>query len=58
LLDLPIRQRTALYLRYYDDLSEAQAAEVMGCSVSAVKSLVNRGLNGLRVELGSDHEEN
>lgn len=45
---LPPRQRAALFLRYYQDLSEAQAAEVLDCSVSAMKSLVNRALNELR----------
>lgn len=49
LLLLPVRQRAALFLRYYQDLSEAQAAEILQCSVSAVKSLVNRGLKDLRV---------
>jgi RNA polymerase sigma factor (sigma-70 family) len=49
LLLLPVRQRAALFLRYYQDLSEAQAAEVLQCSVSALKSLVNRGLKELRV---------
>jgi RNA polymerase sigma factor (sigma-70 family) len=48
LLRLPLRQRAALYLRYYQDLSEAQAAEALGCSVGALKSLVNRGLTQLR----------
>jgi RNA polymerase sigma-70 factor (sigma-E family) len=48
LLGLPHRQRAALVLRYYDDLSELQTAEVLGCSVSAVKSLVTRGTNTLR----------
>jgi RNA polymerase sigma factor (sigma-70 family) len=48
LLLLPVRQRAALFLRYYQDLSEAQAAEVLQCSVSALKSLVNRGLKELR----------
>jgi RNA polymerase sigma factor (sigma-70 family) len=51
LLLLPARQRAALFLRYYQDLSEAQTAEVLLCSVSAVKSLVNRGLKELRVRL-------
>jgi RNA polymerase sigma factor (sigma-70 family) len=50
LLLLPVRQRAALFLRYYQDLSEAQAAEVLQCSVSAFKSLVNRGLKALRVQ--------
>lgn len=48
---LPHRQRAALVLRYYEDLSERQAAEALGCSVSAVKSLVTRGLQGLRAEM-------
>ncbi len=51
LLDLPLRQRTALFLRYYQDLSEVQAAETLGCSLSALKSLVNRGLKELRAAL-------
>jgi DNA-directed RNA polymerase specialized sigma24 family protein len=38
---LPARQRAAL-LRYYEDLSERDAAEALGCSLSAVKSLVAR----------------
>jgi RNA polymerase sigma-70 factor (sigma-E family) len=34
--DLPPRQRAALVLRYYEDLSEAATADLMGCSVGAV----------------------
>lgn len=45
---LPHRQRAALVLRYYDDLSEAQTADVLGCSVHAVKQLVQRGLRRMR----------
>lgn len=48
---LPLRQRSALYFRYYEDLSEVQAADALGCSVSALKALVNRGLKELRGEL-------
>lgn len=48
---LPYRQRAALVLRYYEDLSERQAADALGCSVSAVKSLVSRGLQALRTEM-------
>lgn len=51
---LPPRQRAALFLRYYQDLSEAQTAEVLDCSVSAVKSLVNRALNELRATTRSE----
>ena len=42
------RQRAALVLRYYDDLSEQQTADVLGCSVRAVKSLVARGMQAMR----------
>jgi RNA polymerase sigma-70 factor (sigma-E family) len=47
---LPARQRAALVLRYYEDLSEKQTAAAMGCSLRTVKSLVNRGLANLRQE--------
>lgn len=45
---LPVRQREALVLRYYADLSEAQIAEAMGISAGAVKSHAHRGLATLR----------
>jgi RNA polymerase sigma factor (sigma-70 family) len=45
---LPARQRAALVLRYYEDLSERETADVLGCSVAAVKSLVARGGEALR----------
>lgn len=49
--ELPARQREALVLRYYLDLSEAQAAEVMGVSAGAVKSHTARALAALRREM-------
>ena len=45
---LPPRQRAALVLRYYEDLSEAEIARVLGCRVAAVKSLLHRALKALR----------
>jgi RNA polymerase sigma-70 factor (sigma-E family) len=48
LLQLPERQRTAIVLRYYEDLSEARTAEVMACPVGTVKSLASRGMDRLR----------
>lgn len=54
LLRLPHRQRAALVFRYYEDLSEQQTAEILGCSVGAVKSLVNRGTQALRKRIGED----
>lgn len=45
------RQRAALVLRFYDDLSEAQIAEVLGCRPGTVKSTISRALARLRKEL-------
>ena len=56
LLTLPARQRSALFFRYYEDLSEAQAADALGCSLSALKALVNRGLKELRSQLEGERD--
>ena len=53
---LPSRQRAALVLRFYADLTEAQTAEAMGCAVGTVKSQVAAGLAKLRDRLGEDAE--
>jgi RNA polymerase sigma-70 factor (sigma-E family) len=42
------RQRTAVVLRYYGDLSEGDIANAMGCGVAAVKALLFRALKELR----------
>ena len=44
------RQRAALVLRYYEDLSEQQTADLLGCPVRTVKSLVARGLAAMRAQ--------
>jgi RNA polymerase sigma-70 factor (sigma-E family) len=51
LLRLPPRQRTAIVLRFYEDLSEQQTADAMRCAVGTVKSLVSRGMDSLRTYL-------
>jgi RNA polymerase sigma-70 factor (sigma-E family) len=48
---LPVRQRAVLVLRYFNDLTEAQAAEVLGCAPGTVKSSASRGLARLREAL-------
>lgn len=52
ILDLPPRQRAAIVLRYYEDLSERQAAEVLRCSVGALNQLVVRATASLRDRIG------
>jgi RNA polymerase sigma-70 factor (sigma-E family) len=48
LLQLPPRQRAVIVLRYWEQLSEAEAAEMLGCSVGTVKSAASRGLSRMR----------
>lgn len=45
---LPARQRAAVVLRYYEHLTEAETAEIMGCSVGTVKSQTSRGIAAMR----------
>ena len=45
---LPHRQRAAIVLRFYEDLSEHQTADILGCSAKAVRSLVGRAKDSLR----------
>ena len=52
---LPMRQRAVLVLRYFEDLTEAQAAEALGCSIGTVKSQAARALARLR-QLTSERE--
>jgi RNA polymerase sigma-70 factor (ECF subfamily) len=47
-------QRAVLVLRFYEDLSERQTAELLGCSVGTVKSQTARGLAALRRRVGTE----
>lgn len=49
---LPRRQREVLVLRYYEGLSEARIADLLGCSSGSVKTHASRGLRALAVRLG------
>jgi RNA polymerase sigma factor (sigma-70 family) len=51
---LPYRQRAALVLRYYEDLSEREAARTLGVSVASLKGLVARGIGTLRLRIIDD----
>jgi RNA polymerase sigma-70 factor (sigma-E family) len=48
LLRLPVRQRAAIVLRFYEDLTERETAEAMGCGIGTVRSEVAAGLAELR----------
>ncbi|WP_155372572.1 SigE family RNA polymerase sigma factor [Catellatospora vulcania] len=48
LRELPPPQRTVLVLRYYEDLTEGQVAEILGCSIGTVRSRTSRAVTRLR----------
>ena len=54
---LPPQQRAVVVLRYWEQLSEAEAAEVLGCSAGTIKAAASRGLRRMR-ELTADRNEN
>jgi RNA polymerase sigma-70 factor (sigma-E family) len=53
---LTARQRAVLVLRYFEDLPEAEVAQIMGCSVGTVRSTAHRSLARLRT-LSPEFEE-
>ena len=51
LAKLPKRQQAVLVLRYYEGLSDAEIAELLGCGASTVRSHMSRALAALRIEM-------
>lgn len=51
---LPVRQRAAIVLCYYEERSQAEAAALLGVSEGALESLLSRGRAALRKHIGAD----
>lgn len=56
LASLPHRQRAAIVLKYYEQRTEAEIAEILGCRQGTVGPLVSRGLTSLRAALTPEGE--
>jgi RNA polymerase sigma-70 factor (sigma-E family) len=50
---LPPKQRAVIVLRYFEDLTEAQIADALGCSSGTVKSNASDALKALRARIGA-----
>src|SRR5688500_7669727 len=51
---LPVKQRAAIALRFYEDLPDDRIAEALNCAPATVRSLVHRGMTTLKAQLGDD----
>jgi RNA polymerase sigma-70 factor (sigma-E family) len=57
LAKLPRRQRAVIVLRFYAELSDIEIAQVLGCSLSTVRSHASRALSALRIAITSTRGE-
>ncbi|MGH2829786.1 MAG: sigma factor-like helix-turn-helix DNA-binding protein [Actinomycetota bacterium] len=48
------RQRAALVLRFWSDVSDEEIADTLGCTRGTVRSLVSRGLAALRIQMDGE----
>lgn len=55
---LPRKQRAAVVLRFYDDMTDTDIADLLGCSVSTVRSHISRALSSLRIDMSQPAPEN
>jgi RNA polymerase sigma-70 factor (sigma-E family) len=51
LMHLSARQRAAVVLRFYEDITDSQTAQILGCRPGTVRSLVSRAMKTLRQEV-------
>ena len=56
LMALPYRQRAAIALRFYVDLTDEQTGDILGCATGTVRSLISRGLASLRDGMGGGRD--
>lgn len=54
---LPFPQRAVLVLRYYEDLSDSQIADTLGCPVGTVKSRLSRALEAIHARIGGENDD-
>jgi RNA polymerase sigma factor (sigma-70 family) len=53
---LPRKQRAALVLRYYEDSTDAEIAQILGCTEGTVRSHISRALQKLRINENTPSE--